>query len=158
MTYLLWHDKSKKRVNIHKDDCGNLEKLGGDRTQSPYYGPYCPLVTAPNFAARIALGLIVLLAVLGAALACDSLTGACYLGGEKITKVIDANGNEYKVQPHSHELLGRLQCAVSAKAIPFEGDRFNRYFEVSNGTETVKVKAYLNLATGKFIPLAATWE
>ena len=115
-------------------------------------------MTAPNFAARIALGLIVLLAVLGAALACDSLTGACYLGGEKITKVIDANGNEYKVQPHSLELMGRLQCAVSAKAIPFEGDRFNRYFEVSNGTETVKVKAYLNLATGKFIPLAATWE
>ena len=46
MTYFLWHDKSRKQVNIHKDDCGDLEKLGGDRTQPPYYGPYCTLVAA----------------------------------------------------------------------------------------------------------------
>lgn len=57
-------------------------------------------------------------------LGCDSISGvadgkSCYLDGEKLEVLIDANGDEW---PISGEKLGNLGevCVVSRKAVTFE--------------------------------------
>ena len=102
-------------------------------------------------------GITVLLVAL---VACDGQGGgACYYEGNRITKVLDANGDEYKVQAHSLDVLGVTPCAVSAKAVPFKSsDNFfpDRWFEIPSSTEIIEVIPLIG--TGRFIPIEGTWE
>ena len=92
-------------------------------------------------------------------MACDNLLGgACYYEGERITRVLDANGDEYRIEPHSLTWAGILPCAVSAKATPFKssGTSLVGYFKIPSSTKTVDVVPLLG--THKLTPIEATWE